>query len=170
MCVTHFDNLNETPKQPTLLSGPPPRAAGDETEGLKRAILAALRRVRDEDDDAARHGGRVFVAMRNGMLVPEGHFRPYVEVVVDHAGFHQTVQNMYAVSQLLDQGLLLMHVTRARGMVLAAALREETRRRGGRRVRGGVCRDEAGHGRLAPDVRGRAAGQGAPGVQAEQWW
>lgn len=65
------------------------------------------------------------VTMPSGLQLPASCFRPFVQVVLDHAGFAQTVENVHALGHLKKDGWVAVRITEAHGMTVAALTKEE---------------------------------------------
>ncbi len=65
------------------------------------------------------------VTMPSGLQLPASCFRPFVQVVLDHAGFAQTVENVHALGHLKKDGWVAVRITEAHGMTVAALTKKE---------------------------------------------
>ncbi|KAG2451448.1 hypothetical protein HYH02_004046 [Chlamydomonas schloesseri] len=168
------------------------------TSAIMEEMLTALRRVREQATAAATAaaaaggagpagaagsggggsrgrgsaggtGGSDLVQTPCGLSVPFGAFRPYREVVLDHAGFAQTMENASGVGHLFTQEALLFHLDdrpdAADNVLLAACTKDEmaamrlARKRGASTVAAGQAR--GGGGAAGGSTPAAAAGTGA---------
>ncbi|GIL98142.1 hypothetical protein Vretimale_3560, partial [Volvox reticuliferus] len=127
------------PEQVAAVTRPEEYEAGQDdsqkdsfTVHVMEEVLQRLRKVRSDAVAAAAAGEGsaaaadvTMVDMPTGLRLPATAFRPFVEVILDHSGFAQTVENNHAVGHLLAQSLLLAHINENGQLSLAALTAEE---------------------------------------------
>ncbi|KAG2484212.1 hypothetical protein HYH03_016947 [Edaphochlamys debaryana] len=136
------------------------------TSAIMSEMLKALRNLRGAGEAAAGAAAAVAepaVRLPNGLVVPGCAWKPLVEVVLDRAGFAQTVENLHALGHLCTQDVLAVRFCEARGMLVAGLTLDDIEHCRKLRSRGTApaARVEGGG---AATAAGGAEGEGAAGA------
>ncbi|GLC44147.1 hypothetical protein PLESTM_001560900 [Pleodorina starrii] len=98
------------------------------TSRIMEEILERLRNVRNAAGavaTATAASASATVTMPSGVRLPAAAFRPLVEVILDHAGFAQTLENNHAVGHLMATHWLMVWINDDCQLMLAAMTKEE---------------------------------------------